>query len=190
MKFIIVFDGTHMPANAATNEARRTTRNAARGLLRSEGVSAEESRKEMVKAVSIAWCMVTKVNGGLHEAGFAYMVVPFEADGQLAHLCRERIVDAVLDSGHRSCRSRMPTQLPGYELLERHGLSGDPLLTLREYAAPAGCDYKLCNLRGIGPMTAIKLMQRHGLDVDDMAVAVRGDHGPSLPAKIPSTGRC
>ena len=93
--FVFVFDGKDMPAKAATNEARRAARIAARERLRSEGVSTEESRKEMAKAVSIDQDVVSKVIDGLRDSGFAYMVAPFEADGQLAHLCMGGLVDAV-----------------------------------------------------------------------------------------------
>ena len=58
--------------------------------------------------------------------------------------------------------------------------------TLRLYAALAGCDYKACHVRGIGPATAFKLMEHDGLNVDAIAAAVTsGVHGASLAAETP-----
>ncbi len=60
------------------------------------------------------------------------------------------------------------------------------LPTLRLYAALAGCDYRLSHVKGIGPATAIKLMQHHGLNVGAIAAAVTsGVHGASLAAETP-----
>ena len=92
---VFVFDGQDAPAKAATNEARREQRITARGQLDSEGLSVNEWRRKMASAVSIDWTVVSKVIDVLREAGFVYVVAPFEADGQLAYLCKEGFVDAV-----------------------------------------------------------------------------------------------
>lgn len=67
-------------------------------------------------------------------------------------------------------------------LAREHGV----LPTLRLYAALAGCDYRACHVKGVGPATAIKLMQHHGLNVGAIAAAVTsGVHGASLAAETP-----
>ena len=52
----------------------------------------------MASAVNIDWRVVSKVIDDPREAGFVYMFAPFEAGGQLAHMCKKGIVDAVWTS--------------------------------------------------------------------------------------------
>jgi len=81
---------------AATNEARRARQIPAREQLDSEGDSAKFWRQKMASAVNIDWPVVSKVIDDLREAGF--VLAPFEAGGQLAHMCKEGIADAVWTS--------------------------------------------------------------------------------------------
>jgi 5'-3' exonuclease len=235
---VFVFDGKDAAAKAATNEARRPLRINTREQLNKEGVSVKEWRQKMASAVSTDWNIVSKVINGLREAGFVYMVAPFEAHGQLTYVCKEGIVDAVWtadtdlivlgcpqtylrieyyhgtailvtqealaaepagkwsgvcvgDAGRgvvwiSPADSLRPFPLAGgddedsdlLKLARQHGV----LPTLRLLAALAGCDYKACHVRGIGPATAFKLMEHHGLNVDALK---SGLHGTSLRNDTP-----
>ena len=94
---LLVFDGDRLPAKAA-EEAERRERRAARqaeghaALARGDRQAAESAFQS---AIDVTPAMAREVMDGLAAEGFAFVVAPYEADSQLAHLARTGAVDIV-----------------------------------------------------------------------------------------------
>ena len=94
---LLVFDGDRLPAKAA-EESERRERRAARqadghaALARGDKRAAESAFQS---AIDVTPAMAREVMDGLAAEGFAFVVAPYEADSQLAHLARTGAVDIV-----------------------------------------------------------------------------------------------
>lgn len=96
----LVFDGGPLPAKAEQETARNRKREEAMQLalqLRQQGDHAA-ARNQYVRAVDINPEMAARVINTLKQCrqSVKYVVAPYEADAQLAYLCKERIVSAVI----------------------------------------------------------------------------------------------
>eukprot|EP01066_Platyproteum_vivax_P002824 Platyproteum_vivax@DN13539_c0_g1_i1.p1 len=95
---VFVFDGIALPSKKGTNDERRQQRQAARTQvlrLLSEGRRGE-AYKLASRGVEITpahcWALMQR----LKEVNVEYIVAPYEADAQLAYLCKCHYVDAVI----------------------------------------------------------------------------------------------
>ena len=98
---VIVFDGSKIPMKAAENEVRKTRRDAASAEAQSlldKGVSTHDKRvrAKFVEAIKVTDEMIQAVVQVLRKAGIEYIIAPYEADAQLAFLCRASFVKAVI----------------------------------------------------------------------------------------------
>jgi len=106
IKPIIVFDGARLPAKAAEEAERmdRRERNRKEALLmfdrREQGTLSPDEEKKLRShcdgAVKITAEMISRLMTALEELSINFCVSPFEADAQLAYLCRIGWVDAVI----------------------------------------------------------------------------------------------
>ena len=92
---VFVFDGARAVAKDATDTARAKRRAEAYSCLEADLEDAAPCASDLKAAISIMWEMVTLVIDALRERGYMYVVAPYEADGQLAALCRAGLVHAV-----------------------------------------------------------------------------------------------
>lgn len=88
-----VFDGRPLPGKAETNKERKEIREEAK-----KSIESGESDDQMTyaKTVTITHATVKVLIDYLKEIGIPYIVAPFEADAQLAYLCRNNYADIVL----------------------------------------------------------------------------------------------
>jgi len=94
---LLVFDGDRLPAKAAeeaSRQAKRAERRSAghAALERGDQRAAEQAFQA---AVDVTPLMAREVMDGLMAENFRYLVAPYEADSQLAHLARSGQVDVV-----------------------------------------------------------------------------------------------
>ncbi|XP_052889275.1 exonuclease 1 isoform X2 [Anopheles moucheti] len=98
IKPILVFDGQHLPAKAATEAKRRESRTNARKrgaeLLRQGRI--EEARSFLRRCVDITHEMALQLIRECHKRGVDCIVAPYEADAQLAYLNRTDIAQYVI----------------------------------------------------------------------------------------------
>uniref|UniRef100_A0A182M264 Exonuclease 1 n=1 Tax=Anopheles culicifacies TaxID=139723 RepID=A0A182M264_9DIPT len=98
IKPILVFDGQHLPAKAATEAKRRESRNNARKrgaeLLRQGRI--EEARSFLRRCVDITHEMALQLIRECRKRGVDCIVAPYEADAQLAYLNRTDIAQYVI----------------------------------------------------------------------------------------------
>eukprot|EP00916_Digyalum_oweni_P017142 GHVL01028043.1.p1 GENE.GHVL01028043.1~~GHVL01028043.1.p1 ORF type:complete len:736 (-),score=186.44 GHVL01028043.1:797-2794(-) len=99
---IIVFDGDRLPAKKEEDKERRDKRNEAKSDAQSLIKDKKKSRDDpevMNKckaAVSISSDMVNRTIEALQSMSIRILVAPYEADAQLAYLCRMNVVDLVI----------------------------------------------------------------------------------------------
>eukprot|EP00930_Biecheleria_cincta_P098157 TRINITY_DN89838_c0_g1_i1.p1 TRINITY_DN89838_c0_g1~~TRINITY_DN89838_c0_g1_i1.p1 ORF type:complete len:844 (-),score=161.75 TRINITY_DN89838_c0_g1_i1:71-2557(-) len=101
---IIVFDGDKLPAKAKEDEHRNQVREAAQKeaieLLARQEKGEEVSEKLLATkcqgAIKITSAMISRLQSALKELGIGFMVAPYEADAQLAYMCRRGWIHAVI----------------------------------------------------------------------------------------------
>lgn len=104
VKPVIVFDGAKLPAKAKEEsrrlEARESARLEAIDLVekRKKGQQIDDRRLQSLcqTAIRITSAMISRLMGALRELQISFIVAPFEADAQLAYMCRKGWVDAVI----------------------------------------------------------------------------------------------
>merc|ERR1719424_1438946 len=98
---LIVFDGASLPQKGAEETARRARRSNAREKVK-ELLAAGRSREDRevvnqaIQGISVTSGMIARVMDALREYGVHFLVAPFEADAQLAYLCKKDFVYAVV----------------------------------------------------------------------------------------------
>lgn len=101
---VIVFDGARLPAKQREEQDRYENRERAR----TEAVELDKRRKAGERiderlfasrcetAIRIKPSMISRLMGALRELGIHYIVAPYEADAQLAFMCRKGQIAAVI----------------------------------------------------------------------------------------------
>jgi hypothetical protein len=94
---LLVFDGDRLPAKSSEEAERRERRAARQAAGRAHLAAGNRSAAEAAfqSAIDITPAMAREVMDGLAAEGFDFLVAPFEADAQLAHLARTDAVDIV-----------------------------------------------------------------------------------------------
>lgn len=185
----LVFDGSHLPAKAATDAARRAER--AKALERARAILAVDSADTtgaslLRKATSVVTDeMVHLLLRALRQrqldpgtekcsGGVRFLVAPFEADAQLAFMARRGVVDVVISEdsdllvfGAPVLLTKLDKAGSGKQLRLRSLGAAAQLCFLNwkqeafvECCVLAGCDY-VHSLRGVGLMTAHKVLREH-----------------------------
>ena len=96
IKPIIVFDGERLPAKAKEEKRRGEVREAARlqalELLQrkhhGEDVDEREVNNKCETAIKVTSSMISRLQSALRELSIDFLVAPYEADAQLAYMCR------------------------------------------------------------------------------------------------------
>lgn len=104
IKPIIVFDGARLPAKKSEEKDRKEAREAARKEAmelqqrKSAGEMIDERKLEQKcqMAIRITPQMINRLQSVLDQMEINYLVAPYEADAQLAYLCRIGRVHAVI----------------------------------------------------------------------------------------------
>uniref|UniRef100_A0A182K160 Exonuclease 1 n=1 Tax=Anopheles christyi TaxID=43041 RepID=A0A182K160_9DIPT len=175
IKPILVFDGQHLPAKAATEAKRRQNRETARKrgaeLLRLGRI--EEARSFLRRCVDITHEMALQLIQECRKRGVDCIVAPYEADAQLAYLNRTDIAQYVITEDSDlvlfGCnRILFKLDLTGHgrlvEASKLHlamGCREDryKFAKFRHMCILSGCDY-LDSLPGIGLGKACKVMMK------------------------------
>lgn len=95
---LLVFDGAAVAQKAATNEQRTNERKAARRTAASKRAAGalDEADALSRRSIGVTPAMVRRLIAALRGARVEFIVAPYEADAQLAHLARAGRVCAVL----------------------------------------------------------------------------------------------
>nr|QDO16419.1 exonuclease 1 [Crypthecodinium cohnii]USW07883.1 exonuclease 1 [Crypthecodinium cohnii] len=104
IKPVIVFDGARLPAKAKEEANRQATRDKARddalAMLKrkqsGEFVDEKALFAQCSGAIRITGNMIARLMRALRELSIHFIVAPFEADAQLAYMCRTGWVHAVI----------------------------------------------------------------------------------------------
>jgi len=104
VKPVIVFDGARLPAKAKEEQSRTDNREKARKEAmemlerRNNGEYVDERVLSSTcgTAIKVTGQMIARLQSALTELGIQYVVSPYEADAQLAYMCRVGIVHAVI----------------------------------------------------------------------------------------------
>eukprot|EP00922_Rhytidocystis_sp_ex-Travisia-forbesii_P018294 GHVS01027196.1.p1 GENE.GHVS01027196.1~~GHVS01027196.1.p1 ORF type:complete len:652 (+),score=164.48 GHVS01027196.1:139-2094(+) len=97
---VLVFDGDRIPAKSAEEKSRRARRDSAKTegmrLLGDKTSSWKELQSKCTQAISITGEMVDRVIQACRIMNVEFVVAPFEADAQLAFMCRTGYVTSVI----------------------------------------------------------------------------------------------
>ena len=173
----MVFDGARLPSKSGTEAGRRSKRKEAleQAQIHLQNHRYEQANECFRKAVDIKPSMAHQLILQLQKEGIEYVVAPYEADAQLAHLARTGYVSCVIteDSdlvpfgtpkiffkmdkyghGTEMTLSNL-TSMPGKDGLDFSRFTHDMVLRM---CILSGCDY-LDSLPGVGPKTAYKIIK-------------------------------
>ncbi|CAE7034782.1 exo1 [Symbiodinium natans] len=104
IKPIIVFDGDRLPAKAKEDENRGKAREKAR-LEALELISRQQSGHEVDEkdisskcegAIKVTSSMISRLQSALRELSIDFIIAPYEADAQLAYMCRMGWIDVAV----------------------------------------------------------------------------------------------
>ncbi|CAE7808812.1 exo1 [Symbiodinium sp. CCMP2592] len=104
IKPIIVFDGDRLPAKAKEEENRGKNREKSRlealELLDRQRSGHEVDEKEISSkcegAIKVTPSMISRLQSALKELSIDFMIAPYEADAQLAYMCRMGWIDVAI----------------------------------------------------------------------------------------------
>ncbi|KEG07731.1 putative exonuclease [Trypanosoma grayi] len=174
---VLVFDGAPIPMKSGTEEERQMTRAArlaAAVRVLKDGSAAnprirQEAAQLLEKGVDITTELAHAVIQVLQERRLECIVAPYEADAQLAYMCKEGYVQAVISEDSDLIAYHCPCQIAK---LDAHGncevflaqdLKRCPSFSGLSYESflvgciLSGCDY-LPSLRHIGVKKAFRLV--------------------------------
>ncbi|KZV95667.1 PIN domain-like protein [Exidia glandulosa HHB12029] len=168
----LVFDGGPLPAKVGTEEKRKQAREESKRQATALAAAGKESqaRELYAKCLDVTPQMAFQFIKALRAAGVPYVVAPYEADAQLIHLERTRLIDGILteDSdllvfGCNLFLSKLDASGTVVSISRPDFARVVPGWTdkeFREMAMLAGCDY-LESIPGMGVKTAWKMMKRY-----------------------------
>jgi len=214
---VIVFDGAKLPQKAMEDESRDDKRQAARAeaeaLIKEKGNLARDDRTVRAKcqgAIAIETVMVDRVVAALKQLGVSLLFAPYEADAQLAFMCKRGDIAAVVTEDSDIIVYGAPMV---FYKMDRYGegevwdlrFIGDPasettdtrnlgkLAALRNWTMEmfcdmcvlAGCDYsshETRHIKGLGIVKAFDLVDKHGSGENVIRFMARE---PANRARIP-----
>jgi exonuclease-1 len=171
---VVVLDGGPLPSKCGQETERRTRRDENRrlGLAALRAGNRTLALSHFQKAVDVTPAMALAFIALLRQRGVEYVVAPFEADAQLAHLAATGAVDAVVTEDSDMVPYGVPCvvfkldrtgngrMLRLADVLARSDMRGFTQGMVCQACILAGCDY-LPSVSGMGIRTAIKLVKRH-----------------------------
>jgi len=197
IKLYIVFDGDDLPMKKGTLKDRHAKRQ--KNLLRAQQLEKsgdmEGARKCYNSAVDVTPEMGRKFMDALDEHRVPYVVAPYEADSQLAHMARSKVIDGVIteDSdlvaygvSHVWFKWDRETLMADHCDFRKLGACEKIDLVNMEHrqflhlCILSGCDY-LDSLPGVGMISACKLIRKYP-SIDKLVLAVRWQGDKKIPA--------
>ncbi|KAJ7665982.1 PIN domain-like protein [Mycena polygramma] len=197
----IVFDGGPLPAKKGTEvdrQAKRAEHLALGKALAAQGKTSQ-AREHYVKCIDVTPQMAFQFIKALRAESVPYVVAPYEADAQLAHLERVGLVDGIIteDSdllvfGCRTVLFKMDAVSSTAICIDRAhfasvaptdgiSLNGWSDAQFRAMAILSGCDY-LPSIPGIGLKTACTLL-RKWKTVEQVLRAIAMEGKKSIPRR-------
>lgn len=172
----LVFDGDNLPSKAGTenDRAKRREESKKRGMELHRAGKIAKAYPEFQKAVDVTPKMARQLIDELKKAKVQYVVAPFEADAQLAHLERKGVLDGVLSEDSDMLVYGVKVLITK---LDQHGecilirrsdfasnrdmaLAGFTDANFRHMAILSGCDY-LNNIPKFGLKTAHSYVRKY-----------------------------
>jgi exonuclease-1 len=193
-----VFDGTYMPAKKATESSRQSQRDACleRGLdLHAKGKRAAAAEC-FQKAVDVTPDMAHELIKALRAYKVDYIVAPYEADAQLAHLAMHGFVDAVVTEDSDLLVYGCPTvifkldpsghgqriHLKDLVRVKEYRFNGWTHDDFRHMCILSGCDY-LASIPGMGLKRAYNCLRAStGRDCERAIALAKYKERLSVPA--------
>ncbi|KAM0674977.1 Rad2 nuclease [Gurleya vavrai] len=172
IKPVVVFDGEALPSKSHTNEKRRAKKDEIREkvieLLKSNRT--REAKEFMKQCIYINNVMLSDVLKMLRRENVDYIISPYESDAQLCYLQKIKYIDCILTEDSDMIAYGCDKIL--YKLRDMCVMEFNKNLlktvkdnvfveNLLEICILSGCDY-LPSIKGIGILTAYKMMQKHG----------------------------
>lgn len=203
VKPYFVFDGNNLPAKAGTEAERKANRDEALRLgleLRAKG-DTQGANAQFSRAVDVTPALAHRFIRVLMSKQIPFIVAPYEADAQLAYLCINGIVDAVVSEdsdlipyGCQRVLFKMDRAGEGKEVqrarlgmcegLKLSSFTDDMFLDM---CILSGCDY-LDNIPGIGLQTACSLVMHHGkAGAKNLFKQLAFQYATVMPAGYPDT---
>lgn len=173
---VLVFDGEPLPAKRATNDERRRRRSEQRQegerLMRLGDLAG--ARSCFMQGLAVGPEMVDALVRELEAEGTKFIVAPYEADAQMAFLSKRGLVDVCISEdsdllAHGCKRVLFKLRSDGYgkEIQLQNALESRSFEEFQTACILMGCDY-LSRLRGAGPKTAFRLVDRCGVDANSL----------------------
>lgn len=177
IQLVMVFDGAPMPCKENTEEERRQTRS--ESLKKAEELeklgNLKEAERYYTRAVDVTPFLAKEVIEELQKYNIECIVAPYEADAQLAYLCKIGYVSGVISEDSdlivfQSTKVLYKLENNGYvKELKLDDLWSHPNYNMKKWTHDqfvlmcvlAGCDY-LKSVKSIGLKTAYKYVSQHG----------------------------
>eukprot|EP00750_Incisomonas_marina_P032217 INCI8962.1.p1 GENE.INCI8962.1~~INCI8962.1.p1 ORF type:complete len:792 (+),score=121.07 INCI8962.1:162-2537(+) len=176
VKPYMVFDGDYLPMKAGKEDERAASRkkNLEKGLKYLKDGNSKAAHNCFVKAVDVTPEMSFEIIKVLRERNIQYVVAPYEADAQLAWLCKNGHADFVISEdsdcipfGCDKVLFKMDRAGNGLLYHSKHLCSCEKLDFLNwthdmllDMCILAGCDY-LPSIKGMGVIKAHALISKH-----------------------------
>ncbi|KAL9647878.1 hypothetical protein ABK040_008151 [Willaertia magna] len=177
---VVVFDGARLPSKSGEESERRTKRKEAleQAQIYLQNRDYDKANECYKKAVDITPLMAHELILELKKNNIEYVVAPYEADAQLAHLARTGYVSCVITedsdlipygaprvlfkmdkygNGTEFCLSSLGERPHSDKCLDFSKFNQDMIIRM---CVLSGCDY-LNSLPGIGPKTAYKIVKEN-----------------------------
>lgn len=167
---VIVFDGQALPQKSNTSNKRHQDRLAAKekAIVLEKSGYPELAYPFYQKAVTITSATVYAWIKQLKNKGIEYIVAPYEADAELAYLCRTHYVDMVLTEDSDLLAYQTPHVLFKYDDYSQTvtSVKFDDVLTHLQIDADqfiaicclSGCDY-MEHINRLGIQTSLKMIR-------------------------------
>ena len=186
---LLVFDGAALPAKQATSLKRQQRRNMsyALGMEFYQNNMLERANEQFQRSVHVTGAMTAAFQTLLRSLNVPFIVAPYEADAQIAHLFAHRVVDGVISEDSdlipygcnkifikmdkngnglqvdmTALQQAEATNSPYDSFITRlKKLTADDSNNLLTLCVLAGCDY-LPSVRGVGLRVAARMMSKWG----------------------------
>ena len=171
----VVFDGDYLPSKAATEDARRASREKKKQLAKEllEAGKRSAAAQEYQKCIDVTPEMAAAWIYQLKKQNISYVVAPYEADAQLVYLERKGLADGILSDDSDLLvfgAKRLLTKLDQYgnciEINRRDfcacrevSLTGWTDEDFRRMCIMSGCDYHN-GLPNVGLKTAHRMLRK------------------------------
>jgi flap endonuclease-1 len=192
IKFVFVFDGVSPELKKQERDRRRKLKEEAKELYEEakQARDIENMKKYAARSVFLTEDMIQEAKTLIEAMGMPIINAPSEGEAQAAHIVKRgdayavlsQDVDCLLNEAPRMIRNLSITarrKMPGQfshkatepelvelkENLENLKINQDQLIVL---SILVGTDYNYGGIKGIGPKKAIKLIEKHGENFEEI----------------------